>query len=167
MTDITRIYIAHPLRGLDQEDGSNLVDNRAEVAEICRKIADMELEQTQARLLVPVSPIHCFSMLDDQDQEIVISFCLSLIDVCDVVWVFGRWWESEGVMREMRYAIKQGLRIRLYHDLEPSGTAFEEIGDDRELSAFLTDFIYKASSAAAMNGEKCTEDKLGGWVPEW
>ena len=96
-----KVYIAHPLRGVSgrkAEIESNIAKNK----EICRAI----VEDARYADVVPISPIEAFSFLDPENKEPkyvekAIGYCLSLLNGCDELWVFGDWTTSEGVMKEI------------------------------------------------------------------
>lgn len=96
-----KVYIAHPLRGVSgrkAEIESNIKENK----EICRAI----VEDARYADVVPISPIEAFSFLDPENKEPkyverAIGYCLSLLNGCDELWVFGDWTTSEGVMKEI------------------------------------------------------------------
>lgn len=96
-----KVYIAHPLRGVSgrkAEIESNIKENK----EICRAI----VEDARYDDVVPVSPIEAFSFLDPENKEPkyverTMSYCLSLLNACEELWVFGDWTTSEGVMKEI------------------------------------------------------------------
>jgi len=91
---LKRVYISHPYE-------NNREDNFEEVTHICSQIANTH------ETVLPISPIHMFSFLDDRDpvdREKALAYCLNLISDCDEVWVFGNWEESEGCKKEVTMA---------------------------------------------------------------
>lgn len=88
-----KIYIAHPLRGADREK------NVAEVTKICKKVVELFPD------VLPVSPIHAFSFLDNcgaEGEKKALELCLEMMKSCDAAWFFGAWGKSEGCMEEER-----------------------------------------------------------------
>jgi|GEM_PF-1243385 len=150
-----RAYIAHPLRGLDQKNGTNNDKNRQKVTEICREIANFENEYA----VIPVSPLHAFSYLDDFDQDKVLEFCFELLDSCSELWVFGSWWQSMGVMKEISHALDGGKKTFIYGDGPNSGRV--EISSYKDLCCFLQGYIYRTSQTAAVEAEPAEA------MPEW
>ena len=90
-----KIYIAHPLRGADREK------NVEEVTKICKKVVELFPD------VLPVSPIHAFSFLDNcgaEGEKKALELCLAMVKECDEVWFFGRWKSSEGCQAEWQVA---------------------------------------------------------------
>ena len=82
-----KIYIAHPLRGADREK------NVEEVTKICKKVVELFPD------VLPVSPIHAFSFLDNcgaEGEKKALELCLETLKNCDEAWFFGEWEGSEG-----------------------------------------------------------------------
>lgn len=106
-----KVYIAHPLRGAEREK------NVAEVTKICQKITELFPE------VLPVSPIHAFSFLDDcgeEGEKKALELCLEMIKSCDEAWFFGDWETSYGCELEWRTARDCGLAVK---DLSPKAAA--------------------------------------------
>ena len=90
-----KVYIAHPLRGENREK------NVQEATRICQKITELFPD------VLPVSPIHSFSFLDDcgaEGEKKALELCLAMVKECDEVWFFGRWKSSEGCQAEWQVA---------------------------------------------------------------
>lgn len=103
-----KVYISHPFK--DDREG-----NFREVTRICSAIA-----QTHETVM-PVSPIHMFSFLDDEEpdqREKALGYCLNLINDCDEVWVFGEWKDSEGCVKEVKMARLLGKTIRYWGKID-------------------------------------------------
>ncbi|MBP2654985.1 MAG: hypothetical protein H6Q73_2554 [Firmicutes bacterium] len=93
-----RVYVAHPLRG-------DVEGNIKKASAICEYLA------TRGDIL-PLSPLHTFGYLDpDGDQFNAMQLCFSLVECADEVWVFGKYWMSEGCMAEIAYAGCRGIRV--------------------------------------------------------
>ncbi|MDY2985924.1 MAG: DUF4406 domain-containing protein [Synergistes jonesii] len=121
-----KVYIAHPLRGVSgrkAEIESNIKENK----EICRAI----VEDARYDDVVPVSPIEAFSFLDPENKEPkyverTMSYCLSLLNACEELWVFGDWTTSEGVMKEITTWLTTRKRYKASDDsLSPLVRFFE------------------------------------------
>ena len=89
-----RVFISHPF-------ASDPEGNRKKVDSICRDLA--------RKCLLPISPLHLFSFMDnDLQRGEILRVCFKLIDICDEVWVYGN---SEGCREEKAYALSQGKKI--------------------------------------------------------
>ncbi len=103
-----RVYISHPYKG-DREE------NFREITRICSQVA-----QTHETVM-PVSPLHMFSFLDDdepEEKEKALGYRLNLINDCDEVWVFGEWKQSEGCNKEVSMARLLGKTVRYWGKVE-------------------------------------------------
>lgn len=103
-----RVYISHPYK-------NNRERNFREVTEICAAIAHTH------ETVMPVSPIHMFSFLDDrepEEREKALGYCLNLISDCDEVWVFGDWRSSEGCVKEVNMARLLGKTVRFWEKMD-------------------------------------------------
>lgn len=85
------IYIAHPFR-------NDPPGNTEKVSEICREIY-------ANGKVIPISPIHLFSWMNPEDE--VMEECLRLMDLCDDVWFYGDFRNSEGCRMEMEHERKK------------------------------------------------------------
>lgn len=120
-----KIYIAHPLRGENREK------NVAEVTKICKKITELFPD------VLPVSPIHAFSFLDNcgaEGEKKALELCLELQKSCDEIWFFGNWAKSEGCCAEFDAAHVR--RIYGPQDCEQI-VAFPVEGNGSNLSSWL------------------------------
>jgi hypothetical protein len=103
-----KIYIAHPLRGDRPGDPEAIRENERRVGDICRS-----LSETHPDHLI-LSPVHAFGFVDATGpQEWVLSQCRMLLALADELWVFGRWWTSEGCRMEVAAAKNMGIPVRL------------------------------------------------------
>lgn len=95
-----RVYIAHPLRG-------NRELNYRMATQICDRLA-------HEREVIPISPLHNFGYLDPAhfDPYHAMQLCFGLLSIADELWVFGKWWESEGCQAEICFAGCHGIPIR-------------------------------------------------------
>ena len=85
------VYIAHPLRGAEREK------NVQEVTRICQKVSELFPE------VLPISPIHAFSFLDNcgaEGERTALGLCLDMINHCTEAWFFGDWQKSVGCKAE-------------------------------------------------------------------
>lgn len=90
------IYIAHPYGG----DGKN--KNKVQ------KIIERLIEEYPHYCFV--SPIHCFGFLYDYlEYEEGIHHCLTLLDLCSEIWIFG---DSQGTRLEREYAEIYNIPIK-------------------------------------------------------
>ncbi len=59
-----------------------------------------------------ISPIHAFGfMYHDTDYERGIELCLTLLDMCEELWVFGEYSNSRGCLIEKQYAKNHKIPI--------------------------------------------------------
>lgn len=94
-----KVYIAHPLRG-DEEN------NVVTATEICEIISG-------EGVAIPFSPLHAFGFLDTKgDQTLAMEHCFALMESCSELWVFGKWWASEGCRAEIVHAAARGMVIK-------------------------------------------------------
>jgi len=92
-----RVFISHPYK--DDPTG-----NRKQADRICRELA--------REGMLPISPLHLFSFMDNDDKrEEILQVCFRLIDICDEVWIYG---DSEGCEKEREYARSIGKVVRMY-----------------------------------------------------
>lgn len=120
-----KVYIAHPLRGENREK------NVAEVTKICKKITELFPD------VLPVSPIHAFSFLDNcgaEGEKKALELCLELLKSCDEIWFFGNWAKSEGCCAEFDTAHVR--RVYGPQDCEQI-VAFPVEGNGSNLSSWL------------------------------
>lgn len=88
-----KVFISHPLAG-------DMEGNREKADRICRYIVGQGL--------LPISPLHLFSYIDEEDERLrreIMEVCYRLIDLSDEVWVYGN---SEGCKMEKEYAELKG-----------------------------------------------------------
>ena len=93
-----KIYIAHPYLGR--------LSNKNRIADICTTVANMGY--------LPISPVHALDFLDDSipaEREKALELCKELIKVCDQVWLFGDWRNSEGCSAEVAAAKGWGIPV--------------------------------------------------------
>lgn len=92
-----RIFVSHPFK-------DNPKANRESADKICKELVKQGY--------LPISPLHLFSFLENDDlRNHIMRVCFELIQVCDEVWVFG---DSEGCMAEKRYAEFIGKPVKVF-----------------------------------------------------
>ena len=95
MGSMKRIFISHPF-------ADDPVGNKIKVDSICKNIGGD---------IIPVSPLHLFSFMENDDyREEIINICRDLIGMCDEVWVYGK---SSGCEYEMNYALSIGKHVEV------------------------------------------------------
>lgn len=120
-----KVYIAHPLRGENREK------NVQEVTRICQKVVELFPD------VLPISPIHAFSFLDncgEEGEKKALELCIETLKNCDEAWFFGNWHESEGCSIEFDTAHVR--RIYGPQDCEQI-LAFPDEGNGSNLSSWL------------------------------
>ena len=126
-----KVYIAHPLRGENREK------NVAEVTKICKKITELFPD------VLPVSPIHAFSFLDNcgaEGEKKALELCLETLKNCDEAWFFGEWETSYGCELEWRTARDCGLAVK---DLSPKAAAHKRgVNKIRDFLDWLLSEVY-------------------------
>jgi len=94
---VKRVFISHPF-------SSDPEGNRVRVDIICHDLVKQGI--------LPISPLHLFSFMeDDLQREEILQTCFRLIDICDEVWIYG---DSEGCKREAEYAQCAGKVVMMY-----------------------------------------------------
>lgn len=91
------VYVAHPLRGNEEE-------NRQLISEVLR-----ELDKDFPEWLF-LSPIHTFSWLGE-DHDRALTLCRRLIAQADELWLFGDWRHSKGCLIERCEAKRLGISV--------------------------------------------------------
>ena len=92
-----RVFVSHPYA--DDPEA-----NKIKAEKICKDLL--------AGGMLPVSPLHLFSFMDDDTpREAIMEVCFDLIDKCDAVYVYGR---SDGCRKEAEYAIMTGKPMRYF-----------------------------------------------------
>ena len=90
-------FISHPYAG-------NPTQNKIKVDKVCKYWAK--------KGVIPISPLHMFSFYeDDSNREKILDICYKLIDIADVVFVYG---DSEGCRLEKEYAKKKGKPVFVF-----------------------------------------------------
>ena len=92
----TKVFVSHPY-------ADNPIENKKKVDTICRDL----LKQG----FIPISPLHLFSFYDeDADREEILQICYRLIDISDIVYIYGM---SSGCMSEHGYAVLTGKPVEV------------------------------------------------------
>lgn len=135
-----KVYIAHPLRGAEREK------NVEEVTRICQKVVELFPD------VLPISPIHAFSFLDDcgeEGEKKALELCLEMIKICDEAWFFGRdWRDSVGCFEEYNVAFGDGnIGIFDYSLACCNAILFTAVGDipaeNYKLARWLLSEVYE------------------------
>ena len=102
-----KVYIAHPLRG-GTLDIQVVYKNLAEIEKLLQLLsAKHEYDD-----ILFLSPLHAFSFVSPLGpQDWVLGQCRAMLDLCDELWAFGNWEDSEGCRMEVEYARKLGLTV--------------------------------------------------------
>jgi len=91
---VKRVFISHPF-------SSDPEGNRVRVDIICHDLAKQGI--------LPISPLHLFSFMENDDnREEILQVCFKIIDICDEVWIYG---DSEGCKKEREYALSRGKKV--------------------------------------------------------
>lgn len=108
------IYICSPLRG-------DVEKNITKAQGYCREAARLFPD------VIPIAPhVYCTQFLDDtnpDERAVGMELGISLLDICDEIWVYGLDNPSEGMRAEIEYAEENGIPIRdaaeVYRSMEP------------------------------------------------
>jgi hypothetical protein len=94
-----RIFVSHPF---------------ADNPEVNRKIVDSICKELVKDGYLPISPIHLFGFMENDDNRSdILKVCSDLINLCDEVWVYG--W-SEGCNLEAGIAEMIGKPVKRFYD---------------------------------------------------
>lgn len=106
MKDKKVIYLSHPYRGkTDTEE-----EKRHNVK--CVDIIMQYLTVNENDLIV-ISPVHSFLCLEGiVSGEFIMNKCFSLLAICDEIWVYGDWENSDGCKQEINFANESDIPIR-------------------------------------------------------
>lgn len=92
-------FISHPYAG-------NPKENKIKVDKICRYWVK--------KGAIPISPLHLFMFYDDDsNREEILNICFKLIDMSDVIFIYG---DSEGCRLEREYAEEKGKPILIFYN---------------------------------------------------
>lgn len=108
------IYICSPLRG-------DVEKNITKAQGYCREAARLFPD------VIPIAPhVYCTQFLDDtipDERAVGMELGISLLDICDEIWVYGLDNPSAGMRAEIEYAEENGIPIRdaaeVYRSMEP------------------------------------------------
>lgn len=90
-------FISHPYANSPK-------DNKIKVDKICK--------YWSKKGVIPISPLHLFSFYeDDSNREEIMNICYKLIDIADVIFIYG---DSEGCKLERVYAEKQDKPVYVF-----------------------------------------------------
>ena len=92
------VYICHEFGGKQE--------NADKVATLVRELSNLY------PTICFISPIHAFGFLyESTDYDRGMSYCLTLLDMCDEMWVFGEFSNSKGCLIEKEYCRKYKIPI--------------------------------------------------------
>lgn len=97
------VYISHPSGGLES--------NTLKVEEIIKKIYKTKGVSDEYCI---VSPIHCYGfMYSDYEDDYLkgLSFCIDLLQRCDLMLLCGDWRSSRGCKEEMAMCAKLNIPV--------------------------------------------------------
>lgn len=83
-----------------------------EINNICSMIAESHEN------ILPFSPAHMFSFLNEDDNEKKLSYCLNLINDCDELWVFGNEKNDEDTQKMVNMAQLLNKTIRYWDKIK-------------------------------------------------
>lgn len=117
------IYICSPCRG---EMEKNIIKARGYCREAVEHWPDV----------LPIAPhVYCTQFLDDtnlKERAVGMDMGISLLSMCDEIWVYGIDNPSEGMRNEIAYAKEHGIPVRdaadVYRDRAPESRD-NELGD--------------------------------------
>lgn len=117
------IYICSPCQG-------DMEKNITKAQDYCREAVEFFPD------VVPIAPhIYCTQFLDDtqpEERAIGMEMGIAFLSMCSEIWVYGMENPSEGMKREIEYAMEHGILVRdvmevyQHTDEEPPDT---ELGD--------------------------------------
>lgn len=115
------VYICSPCRG-DYEKNLREARGYCEVVMMCYPD------------VIPIAPhVYFTQFLDDRDptqRSLGMEAGLTLLDMCDEIWVYGLQNPSEGMQAEIDFALKKGIKIRDGFDHDNGANEREgELGD--------------------------------------
>lgn len=115
MSKKVRVFISHPF-------ANDPKGNRERVERICKTYIN------KSDCLIPVSPLHLFSYMEgDEYREGILEVCKELIDICDVVHVYG---SSKGCRVEKNYALQQGKEVTDFTNVINYGLEYKSIKEE-------------------------------------
>lgn len=94
-----RVYVCHPFSG-------DVVTNREKVRSICE---NLKLEGKGN--ILPVAPhLYLPEFVDEfSERDIALRFCLSLLECCQLVYVYGN--PTAGMQIEIEHAEEKGITV--------------------------------------------------------
>ena len=91
-----KVYIAHPL--CEGTRDINIILRNLSQADERLRLLSAEYDD-----ILFLSPLHAFSFVSPLGpQEWVLGQCRAMLDLCDELWVFGKWEASEGCRMDDR-----------------------------------------------------------------
>lgn len=94
------VYIAHPYGGKEE--------NKQKAEKIVLDI------MRNKENIIPVSPIHAYGFAYNEfEYEKGMEYCLTLLAMCDEIWIYGNWEKSRGCRMEKQLAKSMGKPIKI------------------------------------------------------
>lgn len=102
------VYLSHPYRGKSNTDTEKMYNIRM-VDKILHKIVQKYPEATI------ISPVHTFLCLEGLcDGDFILEKCYDLLALCNEIWVFGDYGNSQGCQGEIDFAKKHNIVVRTF-----------------------------------------------------
>ena len=102
------VYLSHPYRGKSNTDTEKMYNIRM-VDKILHKIVQKYPEVTI------ISPVHTFLCLEGLcDGNFILEKCYDLLALCNEIWVFGDYENSQGCQGEIDFAKKHNIVVRKF-----------------------------------------------------
>lgn len=143
------VYICSPCRG---EMEKNIIKAQG----YCREAAELWPD------VLPIAPhVYCTQFLDDtnpQDRAVGMDMGISLLSMCDELWVYGIENPSEGMKAEITYAEEHGIPVRDVADVYRDRTAENRDRTGEKRDTDLGDaLIVLPSRVGSLNGVAAME----------
>lgn len=136
------VYICSPCRG---EMEKNIIKAKG----YCREAAELWPD------VLPIAPhVYCTQFLDDTNPEeraVGMDMGISLLSMCDEIWVYGIDNPSEGMKAEIAYAEEHGIPVR-----DAADVCRDKTGEKRD-TALGDALIVLPSHVGSLNGVAAVE----------
>lgn len=136
------IYICSPCRG---EMEKNIIKAQG----YCREAVELWPD------VLPIAPhVYCTQFLDDtnpKERAVGMDMGISLLSMCDEIWVYGIDNPSEGMRNEIAYAKEHGIHVRDAADV------YRERGTERKSEELGDALIVLPSHVGNLNGVAAVE----------
>ena len=113
------IFICSPYAG-------DTIRNIQNAQQYCRKAVDEGYTPIAPHLFFP-------QFMDDgvpEERELALQMGLSLLDLCDEMWVFGE--PSTGMKKELAYAVAHHIPIQYFSTIKMEKTSTDEVENEAE-----------------------------------